>query len=59
MEGGRRLAPSPSILEIRDRARLALSELPDTLGQLDQAEPYEVRISGALERLAQQADRYT
>ena len=59
MEGGRRLAPSPSILEIRDRTRLALSELPDTLGQLDQAEPYEVRISGALERLAQQVDRYT
>ncbi len=59
MERGRRLTPSPSIQEIRDYARLALAELPDTLCRLDQAEPYEVRIAEALEQLARQVDQDT
>lgn len=59
MQNGRRLAPSPSIEEIRDRARSALAELPDTLRRLDQAPPYDVRIAEALEQLAQQVDRHT
>lgn len=59
MQNGRRLAPSPSIEETRDRARSALAELPDTLRRLDQAPPYDVRIAEALEQLAQQVDRHT
>jgi len=59
MQNGRRLAPSPSIEEIRDRARSALAELPDTLRRLDQAPPYDVRIAEAMEQLAQQVDRHT
>ncbi len=59
MERGRRLTPSPSIQEIRDYARSALAELPDTLCRLDQAEPYEVRIAEALEQLAGQVDQDT
>ena len=59
MQNGRRLAPSPSIETIRDHARLALAELPDTLRRLDQAAPYDVRIAEALEQLAQQVDRHT
>ncbi|CAE6758164.1 MAG: nicotinate phosphoribosyltransferase [Nitrospira sp.] len=59
MQNGRRLAPSPSIEKIRDHARLALAELPDTLRRLDQAAPYDVRIAEALEQLAQQVDRHT
>jgi len=59
MQSGRRLAPSPSIQEIRDHAGLALAELPDTLRRLDQAAPYEVRIAEALEQLAQRVDRHT
>lgn len=59
MQSGRRLAPSPSIQEIRDHAGLALAGLPDTLRRLDQAALYEVRIADALEQLAQQVDRHT
>ncbi|MCC6144344.1 MAG: nicotinate phosphoribosyltransferase [Candidatus Hydrogenedentes bacterium] len=59
MQSGRRLAPSPSIQEIRDHAGLALAELPDTLRRLDQAALYEVRIADALEQLAQQVDQHT
>jgi nicotinate phosphoribosyltransferase len=59
MQSGRRLAPSPSIQEIRNHAGLALAELPDTLRRLDQAAPYEVRIAEALEQLAQRVDRHT
>ncbi|MBA5876125.1 MAG: nicotinate phosphoribosyltransferase [Nitrospira sp. CR1.2] len=59
MQGGRRLTPSPSIQEIRDHARMALAELPDTLRRLEQAAPYDVRIAETLEQLARQADRYT
>lgn len=59
MQSGRRLAPSPSIQEIRDHAGLALAGLPNTLRRLDQAALYEVRIADALEQLAQQVDRLT
>lgn len=59
MQSGRRLTPSPSIQEIRDHARMALAELPDTLRRLEQAAPYDVRIAETLEQLARQADRYT
>lgn len=59
MQSGRRLAPSPSIQEIRDHAGLALAGLPNTLRRLDQAALYEVRIADALEQLAQQVDLLT
>ena len=59
MQNGHRLAPGPSIQEIRHHAKLALAELPDTLRRIDQAAPYEVRIAKALEHMAQQVDRHT
>lgn len=59
MRKGRRVVASPSIQEIRDHARLALAELPDSLRRLDQAPPYDVRIADALERLAREVDLHT
>jgi len=59
MQRGHRSAPSPSIQEVRAEAQVALAELPDALRRLDRAAPYEVRIAGALEELAQQVDRDT
>ncbi len=59
MQRGRRLAPGPSLLEIRRHAGLALGQLPDTLRGLEGAAPYEARIATALIELAQQVDRHT
>ena len=59
MRAGSRVAPDPSMDTIRQRAGLALAELPDTLRRLDQTASYEVRITEALTALAQQVDRHT
>lgn len=59
MDGGRRLAPSPSLEEIRTEARGSLAELPDQLRRLEAAAPYEVRIATALVELAQNVDLRT
>lgn len=59
MRAGSRVAPDPSMDTIRQRAGLALAELPDTLRRLDQTASYEVRIAEALTALAQQVDRHT
>ena len=45
MRAGSRVAPDPSMDTIRQRAGLALAELPDTLRRLDQTASYEVRIA--------------
>jgi nicotinate phosphoribosyltransferase len=59
MQNGRRLAPSPSLTEIRRHAELALAQLPDTLRQIERPTPYDVRIATALTALAQQVDLQT
>ena len=59
MHRGRRLAPGPSLAEIRRHAGLALGQLPDTLRRLEGAAPYETRIATALIELAQQVDQHT
>ncbi len=59
MQHGRRMSPSPSILDTREHARLALAELPDTLRRLDQSASYDVRIAEALNHLAHEVDRHT
>ena len=51
MQAGRRLAPSPALPEIRQRAYHALTELPSRYRQLRDAPPYPVHISSALQSL--------
>jgi nicotinate phosphoribosyltransferase len=56
MSKGRRVAPSPSLSDIRARARRELDFLPDALRSLDEAPPFDVRISPALQELAKAVD---
>ncbi len=56
MHGGKRIAPSPSLAEIRRCAAENLAALPDALRSLEPAEPYPVEISPALRELAAAID---
>ncbi len=56
MRHGRRLAPSPSLPEIQQRAIAGLAQLPAELRQLEGA-AYEVQVSPAIRKLASQLDR--
>jgi len=56
MRGGRLLATSPSVAEIRDYARVQLASLPQPLRALTAAEPYPVGVSDNLRELARQVD---
>jgi len=51
MREGKRLAPSPSLCQIRDRAPRELSRLPESCRRLQNPEPYPVRFSRELEAL--------
>jgi nicotinate phosphoribosyltransferase len=57
MAGGRRLAPSPRLAEVRERARLELERLPDHLRQLQTDPSYPVRVGDRLVRLAEETDQ--
>ena len=56
MKQGRRIVPSPSLSDIRIRAQGELASLPDPLRSLDEAPPFDVRISPALQDLARTVD---
>jgi nicotinate phosphoribosyltransferase len=56
MRDGRRLTPSPSLGEIRRRSACELARLPEPLRKLEEAAPYPVKISPALESLAKKVD---
>ena len=56
MRKGQRLAPDPSLQDLRQRAKVSLAEVPEPLRQLGPAVPYEVRIAPSLTELAQQVD---
>lgn len=57
MKTGRRLAPSPALANIRQRVTTQLTQLPLSLTHLEEARPYEVRISSQLQDLARAVDR--
>jgi nicotinate phosphoribosyltransferase len=57
MRGGKRLAPAPTLAQIRERAARELARLPEPLRQL-QAFDYPVTVSSALKALAAEADRH-
>lgn len=56
MRNGERLAESPSLDNVRDRARASLDALPQTLLGLDRQVEYPVEVSAALLRLTEQVD---
>ena len=56
MKGGRRLAPSPSLADLRRRTATQLVQLPDPLRTLGPAPAYTVHISPALQTLARTID---
>ena len=56
MQGGRRVAPSPTLAEIRARAVRGLERLPVPLRQLQLGESYPVRVAEALVQLSAEVD---
>ena len=56
MKGGRRLAPSPSLAMVRERAARDLARLPDPLRRLDPDASYPVQIGDRLLRLVDEVD---
>jgi nicotinate phosphoribosyltransferase len=57
MRAGRRIAPSPTLAQVRAHAARNLARLPDALRALTPKETYRVDVSDALERLAAEVDR--
>jgi nicotinate phosphoribosyltransferase len=56
MRGGRRVAPSPTLAEIRARAAADLARLPEPLRRLKSDGAYPVRMADALTQLATDVD---
>jgi nicotinate phosphoribosyltransferase len=56
MKGGRRLAPSPSLAAVRERAARDLARLPDPLRRLEPGTSYPVQIGDRLLRLVDEVD---
>jgi nicotinate phosphoribosyltransferase len=57
MQGGRRVAPSPPLSDIRARAARELERLPEPLRKLEPGATCPVEIGDALARLAGEVDR--
>ncbi len=56
MRDGRRVAPAPTLAQIRERAAAELGRLPEPLQRLDAGFDYPVTISDAIKALAAEAD---
>ena len=57
MKAGRRIAPAPTLAEIRARAARQLEKLPEPLRSLDPKASYPVTIAEPLLRLTEETDR--
>ncbi len=57
MKEGRRLAPAPSLAQIRERAAAELARLPEPLRRLEEGWAYPVHVSDALIELAAEVDQ--
>ena len=57
MKGGRRLAVSPPLADVRHYAAAQLGQLPESLRALEHSPVYDVRISETLRGLTQTVDR--
>jgi nicotinate phosphoribosyltransferase len=59
MRGGKRIAPAPSLADIRTRAARELARLPERLARLEPGVAYPVHVADALVALTREADRHT
>ena len=59
MRGGKRIAPQPTLAQIRERSARDLERLPEPLRQLKPDTQYAVKIADALVTLAKEADAKT
>ncbi len=59
MLDGRRVAPQPSLADLREQVRRQLAALPPALCSLDAAPAYPVTVAGPLRELAEAVDRRT
>ncbi|MBI3140248.1 MAG: nicotinate phosphoribosyltransferase [Rhodocyclales bacterium] len=59
MKAGKRLAPSPPLAAVRERAVAELNRLPEPLRRLIPAPAYPVTVSERLQALAREVDRRT
>lgn len=57
MRAGRRVAPAPSLADIRQRAARELAALPPQLRRLDAEGSYPVEIGEGLRRMTEEVDR--
>jgi nicotinate phosphoribosyltransferase len=57
MRGGRRIAPPPTLAQVRERAARDLARLPEPLRQLQPGTDYPVKVADVLARLAAEMDR--
>jgi nicotinate phosphoribosyltransferase len=57
MQGGRRIAPAPTLAEIRSRAARELERLPEPMRRLERGAAYPVAVADPLLRLAGEVDR--
>jgi nicotinate phosphoribosyltransferase len=58
MRAGKRLAPAPSLDEVRAHAAAQLAALPEGLRRLDPAASYPVEVGARLKALAAETDRW-
>ena len=56
MRAGKRIAPSPTLAQIRTRAAADLARLPEALRKLEPGAIYPVKVAEALVALAKEAD---
>lgn len=59
MRGGKRIAPQPTLSQMRERAARDLSRLPEPLARLEAGAAYPVKIADALVAVAKEADAKT
>jgi nicotinate phosphoribosyltransferase len=59
MRAGRRLRPSPTLADTRERTVRGLARLPEALRDLERQAPYPVHVAPALVELAREVDRRT
>jgi nicotinate phosphoribosyltransferase len=57
MQNGRRVAPPPSLADIRARSARGLAQLPEPLRRMDSDAEYPVAIADPLVKLADEVDR--
>jgi nicotinate phosphoribosyltransferase len=57
MQGGRRIAPGPTLADCRARAARDLARLPQPLHRLEPGSAYPVEVTGVLAGLAAEVDR--